>query len=236
MFKQHGLRFNMFNLMWTLAKNTYITSKSGCLDRINPGTVISYPICDLKKVFASYLVYREPWFSWLTNLGTWELTSLNSNLLHFKHVTRWSLQIILYSSLASFKESAEFNRNFSGIYEVIIVNVNCYICWDTVVILKPVEKHKTTHSYQKWPRLSYFWVSVFVIFSILTRLIKPFSKLFNQYLVNRFYVQRWNTKMKKWDTFIILRNLELFLILLPYHQSPCDFICFGTNFTSSWPA
>lgn len=73
---------------------------------------------------------------------------------------------------------------------------------------------------------------------ILARLIEPFSKLLNQYLVNRYYMQRVKMKNKgeKRDAFIVLRKLELFLILLQYHQSPCDFICFGTYFISSWPA
>lgn len=125
---------------------------------------------------------------WLTNLGTWELTPLNSSLLCFKYVTRWSLQIVIFSSPTFFKESAEFNRNFSWVFKVIIMTISCYLCWDIVVIWKPVENIKPLILFKNSPRIPYFWVSLLFLF-ILTSLIKPkpFSKLFNKYLTGTMY-------------------------------------------------
>lgn len=33
------------------------------------------------------------------------------------------------------------------------MNINYYMCWDTVVILKPVEKYKATYFYHQWPNI-----------------------------------------------------------------------------------
>lgn len=107
-----------------------LLARVGVWTKEKPGIVVRDSICDFKK---SVHIQAKPYLprtflSQMTHLGAWELASLNSNHVHFKHFTRRSLQTILYSSLTSFKESSDFNRHFSWIYNVIIMNIKCYMC------------------------------------------------------------------------------------------------------------
>lgn len=126
---------------------------------------------------------------------------LKPNLLHLKHFIMWSLQMLLYSSLTSFKDSAQFNRYFPWIYQVIM-NINCYMWWDTVAIMEPVEKYKAIYSCPKWPQIAIslnfdLW---FFFPRILARLIQLIFKLlisiyWTDFMCIRLrWTQRWKNR------------------------------------------
>lgn len=147
----------------------------------------------------------------LTYQGTWELVSLNSMLLHFKHFTRWFLQTTLYSLLTSFKEIAELNRYFSCIYKVIIMDLEYYMCYALVVILKQLKKYKAIYFYHKWSQVGIL-LSFYIYFTLYyLDSLTPFPKLYHWYFMKSYYVKRIEVKDKdeERDNFIIMRELEL---------------------------